>query len=72
MPQTSVEWWTVAGVIVAVIAAIIAWRTLRGQNKAPASRIVQKMMDSEHSSQEATQPGVAQTMEKSKDGKQKA
>lgn len=39
MPETGMDWWVIAGVLVAVVAAVIAWRQLRGRKPATTNTI---------------------------------
>jgi type VI protein secretion system component VasK len=39
MPQTGMDWWVIAGVLVAVITAIIAYKQWRGTRKTTSTKI---------------------------------
>lgn len=47
MPQSGMDWWVVAGVIIAAIAAFITWRQSRGN----ASRTTNKIIDGNNNTQ---------------------
>ena len=66
MPQIFFDWSTWVFGLIGAAGVVIGWRGLAG------SGTNQTMTNSEHSTQEATRPGVKQTMDKSKQGKQKA
>ena len=67
MPQTSMDYWVIAGVAVAVIGVLIAWRSMRKNATGP----VQTMTDTSGSKQTATKNNVKQTMKNVTDGEQK-
>lgn len=39
MPQTGMDWWVIGGVVIAAIAALIAYRQLRSKPSSTKTRI---------------------------------
>lgn len=66
MPQSGMDWWVIAGVIIAAIAAIIAWRQLRGG----AARTKNTTIDGDNNTQTGGKGQTENTIERGRNNKQ--
>ncbi len=68
MPQTGMDWWVVAGVIIAALALFIAWRKWRG---GAASRTVNRIGAGHRNDQRGGQGQTENTIERGNDNRQR-
>ncbi len=70
MPNTSMDWWVIAGVIVAIVGVAIAWTAIRRKPKTGKPSVVQEMTDSHGGAQFAGRDDIHQKMKGSTGGVQ--